>query len=387
MMLVVATLLASALLNNSGQSAFFVRSKFLSLQSLHAQESAVRLAAYNLLKSDSTKKVFDFALPVVSIDSSDYWIRLSVNQGGFAELGRSKTPDLFAYAIRILNSPDQKVLVTSEKIISAFDEVVARQNSLQNHLFSNTIHPDSTYAYTDGVYNGNTRIYNVKEILELDTIRVLQGDLKMELGHRGNKSELLAGNKVLAVQGNVEIAGFVDIDTLKIFCNGNVRIQGEVTAKKLQIFAKGKIDIEDQFIGQVRLLATGDISILDESQLLPWSFVVSLGGGNAENIGFGRIRIDNSALVSGYVLGLGNTDSTSISVDRRARFYGYAASKGKLINDGFIGGVTLAKEVTGNGYFELDSLPKTLAQIPLMNFSDTFQWVPVQWNFTQGRVK
>jgi len=196
----------------------------------------------------------------------------------------------------------------------------------------------------------------------------------------------------------MEIRGDIAADTLVVLAEGSIHFKGQIRVQSLTVFAKGRIDIEGALQAEVRLFAQGDIRIGGDSQLLPWSFVITAHNTSTPELGRGDILFLDHARFSGYAICATNgaavpqspmVGAPGIYVASRARVSGAIISIGSVQNEGFIGGVVVTRRLAcaekdeencgGRGEFVRDSLPEGFLQIPEMSFGEPTRLAVVHW--------
>jgi len=423
LMLVVATVLVSALLVNTGQSSQIVHTRVRELQTRQLADASIRMTAWRLtqpVNDTMASRIFWLpegkVLPAVELDSNDFWLHMSVTNSVSADLGRARNQELFRYAVRLLDSMPTayqgqlkvngpaalgggETFLMSVKIMDALMAIPDKPWSFWTPWLNQMLQPDSQGNLQAGSYSGNTHLHRISDVMEQDTLRVRHGDLRLSLGDHGSVRSHIAGTHIMVAQGDVEIqAESVDFDTLLIGAEGSVLIKGDLHVQHLVVYSKDRIVFEGEGQYQARLFSQGDIRICGRSEFLPWSFAVTSRGTTFPTAGRGDIWFMDRSNFIGYVISAtsNTTNATApmvgpvgVYVARDARVKGLVAARGGIVNEGFIGGVAIAHKLScavdtlancpSNGRFDLDSLPTGFAQIPALSLGDTLRWVAVRW--------
>ena len=422
--LLVATLLISALLLGTGQGAASANSKLAKLQARYLAESAIRLEAWNLSTAtpDSSTAAFLSApklpFPILSVDSNDFWLHVtstasSKNQTStiVADLGKPLNPQVFPYVLRILDSmgvSEKSTISTSDSILlgtsagkipspQILDQILAAPERPANYwltLLPKLFLADSLEHCTQGCMQGNQHFIETDDLSQTPLVRISNGNLHLDLVRFAS----LRGTHTLAVQGAVDIDGDLDLDTLTILAEGAVHLKGNISAKRLVIFSKSDISIEGDGRMEVRLYAHGNLRLSGDIEFLPWSFVATWQNADSTFAGRGDIQFTDHTRFSGYafctsvsarlpVAPMAGTVGIYIGPD--ARVYGILAARGAIQNEGFFGGSAIAHKLAcagnpnancaGHGAFVRDSMPAGLLQIPSVTFGEPPRLAAVRW--------
>ena len=423
--LLIVTLLVSALLVSTGHSGSQAVQRIAKMQARQLAEAAIRLEAWKISTAamDSTPLSFLNApqgldVPAVSVDSTDFWLRLQStatfkgqNSTITAELGKPLNPEAFRYALRILDSMEtgeRASIRTQDSVIfgngtgkitttQVLDQLLKLPDvpaTKFSGLLQSEFAPDSINHCEQGCLHGSQRYSDMDALNELPLLRVTSGDLHLNLVG----AQVLHGSHQWAVQGDVEIDGDLTIDTLTILAEGPVQLKGKINAQRLVIFTKNKLDIEGDGNMEVRLYAMGTIRLAGALNLLPWSFVSTWQNTTAADAGRGDIQFLDNVHFHGYAIcaSTGNqapqapmAGTVGILIGQQAHLFGIAAARRSIQNEGFLGGTAITHKLSctakpntncsNGGTFNRDSLPDGLLQVPRISFGETPRLAAVTW--------
>jgi hypothetical protein len=418
LVLLVATLLANALLSGSGHGSFLAVKRLHRMQAQSLAEGAIELEAWRLstpprdsAKNELLRPPAGLVVPTILVDSSDFWLRiestadfLGESAKTVVELGRPRNKGAFEYALRVLDPMDQTslsqlrvkgpllsagipVTPASVQIMNQSMQVLETKWMYWVNLHRTLFQPDSLEKCGESCVRGNQRIWGENSLLQEDTVRVERGDLRIDLSGKYNSKFRLPGSHLFVVQGNIELEGSIDADTLVLISEGDVLIRGSITAKRLTIFSMGRIQIEGEHRFEVRLFAQGNILLSGESTYLPWSFVATSHPTTRPESGKGDILFQDDTRFTGYVFS--SIPTAEILVETDAKILGAVISPGGIRNEGLVGGITVVRRLScqyktgtncpGNGVFNRDSLPSGMLQLPGMSFGEPLHFASLRW--------
>lgn len=380
MVLAIATVSASLLLQLDGQSTQVIQRQWVELRSQYLVESAIRLTAWqqsrNIIDTQPIPfklKPSDISFPQVSIDSSDLWLSIEVSGKIHVDLARRRTPDAYSVGLRLL-SDNIVQKISTPRILSEYENTAHRLRTQWSQALSQILHGESLRTGHPGLFSGRTRFRSARDIEEWDTLRILNGDVNLELGHRGNQSERVHGTQIIAAEGDIYFEGFAVFDTLILLAEGDILLDGQLQAKRLIAKSNGHIQCEGSSQVEARWFATKGVHLSASCQLSPWSFVV---------VDQGMLKLEDDSQIYGYAMVLSGGDSSGIQLDYGTKIAGLAMTRGGLDNNGIIAGMAIAQKLVGtqSGDVLLDSLPLTFPQPPAIRFDDTLQWIPISWRY------
>ena len=422
--LLVATLLVSALMVGSGQSGNSANQKMAKMQARYMAESAIRLEAWKLgnIGFDTTIPSFltshsSLAIPNVWMDSNDFWLRLGAtgtfkNQRAtvIAELGMPLNPDAFRYGLRVLDTfatEERFSIRTQDSVmvgpwagkvtsLQLLEQLLNMPSALVEHWnarLHNEFSPDTLKNCTQGCLHGSQHFSGANDFASLPIVRVSTGDLSLEFP----RATTVHGTHILAVQGSVELHGDVTFDTLIILAEGAVHVRGNISAKRLTLVSKGRVTLDGTGRMEVRVFAQGDLRIMGNMEFSPWSFLTTYPPQDS-TAGRGDILLLDKTRFTGYAICASTSslapqapmaDEVGIYIAPQARAYGVVASLGSIQNEGFLGGMAITHKLScngkpnincaGNGQFNRDSLPAGFLQVPSLNFGEARSIAAVRW--------
>lgn len=411
MVLLLATLLGSALLFSPSSTTVRMPAQIRHYQAQRLAEAAMDLEIFHQvwLQNDTvlpTGLVLDHPGQVyVSVDTSLFWLNVKADASvdkqtvhGLAILGRALDSAWYDPGIKILGSQapaDQASLrldgrfefagegdtiVSSQHIRSAIVKFGEQIWGPWNQKYHEMMSADSLEECKENCFEGRQIFRDVEDWEPGYPIRVRSGDL--ELDFELDESNRISHWPEIFVEGDVVIRGDYQLDTLSIYSKGKVSILGELRAKVVRVFAQAGLEIEGTHRFECQALVQQDVLVAGETKLLEGSVVIihraildSLSEGRGDLIFTRGVEAQGWFLkteADTSLKSLSIPGPPGIVVQDGARVRGVLISNGGVMNEGFIGGVVMAVQLScwdtpeqncgGRGAFVRDSLPSNLVQ-------------------------
>ena len=418
LVLVCATLFASAIMTGTSNTSMLANRNLNRVQAKYIAESALRWKAgqFPWNESDSSlplePRLINFpSLPKVQVDSSEIWLGMS-SIATFheetisisAHLGVPLSLNAFQPAIKLVtNQPikdegsfrvmgklelnNQGGPGSPSKIMDWASKITQRIWSQRRTRMGVATHPDSLNSCGEKCVRGSQSISRNSDFPESMEWRVINGDLRLDLGYTGNATPV-AGHRSFIVQGAVLVRGNISFDTLEIIASGPVTIQGEVKARYLNIATEGRLIVEGENQFEGILLAQGDIEIRGREKITGRSWISAFRQAPDPDAGSGKVLIQGGARVEGWVSSLTPNEGV-LWVDNRSQLVGIAIATKAIQNEGDIFGVALSSRLQcatsetencgGSGEFNRDSLPVGFLQPASLDLGVPRKLVAFQW--------